>query len=141
MPRHPRPLTETEKLDWLRLLRSEGVGPITFFHLVRFYGSAAKALEALPELARRSGRRTPIRIAKRAEPVYGEPVATPPPSRRRHQGHQETPMIGTAATTMSRSILPAVFFFAACGTGPDENSGGDAGRAGRELHLPGLPDS
>jgi len=67
LPRHPRSLTDTEKLDWLRLLRSEGVGPITFFHLVRFYGSAAKALEALPELARRSGRRQPIRLAKREE--------------------------------------------------------------------------
>jgi DNA processing protein len=67
MPRHPRPLTETEKIDWLRLARSEGVGPITFFHLVRFYGSAAKALDALPELARRSGRRQPIRLSTPAE--------------------------------------------------------------------------
>jgi len=67
MPRHPRPLTDAEKLDWLRLVRSEGVGPITFFHLVRFYGSAAKALDALPELARRSGRRQPLRLATRAE--------------------------------------------------------------------------
>ena len=62
MPRAPRPLSDTEKLDWLRLVRSEGVGPITFFHLVRFYGGSAKALAALPELARRSGRKAPIRI-------------------------------------------------------------------------------
>jgi DNA processing protein len=67
LPRAPRPLTDAEKLDWLRLVRSEGVGPITFFHLLRFYGGAAKALAALPELARRSGRKAPIRIATRAD--------------------------------------------------------------------------
>jgi DNA processing protein len=75
VPRAPRRLTEAEKLDWLRLLRCEGVGPVTFFHLVRFYGSAAKALEALPELARRSGRKQAIRIATRAE-AEREIVAT-----------------------------------------------------------------
>jgi DNA processing protein len=67
LPRAPRPLSDAEKLDWLRLARSEGVGPVTFFHLVRFYGAVGKALEALPELARRSGRKAPIRIASRAE--------------------------------------------------------------------------
>jgi DNA processing protein len=56
MPRATRPLSDQERLDWLRLIRSENVGPITFFHLIRHYGSAAKALAALPELARRSGR-------------------------------------------------------------------------------------
>ena len=67
MPRAPRPLTDAEKIDWLRLLRSEGVGPVTFFHLVRFYGGAAKALAALPELARRSGRKAPIRVGTAAD--------------------------------------------------------------------------
>lgn len=62
MPRHPRPLSDAERIDWLRLLRSEGVGPVTFFHLLRFYGGAAKALAALPELARRSGRKGALRI-------------------------------------------------------------------------------
>ncbi len=56
MPRAPRKLSDQERLEWLRLIRSENVGPITFFHLIRYYGSAAKALVALPELARRSGR-------------------------------------------------------------------------------------
>ena len=67
MPRAPRPLTDAEKIEWLRLLRSEGVGPVTFFHLVRFYGGAAKALAALPELARRSGRKAPIRVGTAAD--------------------------------------------------------------------------
>jgi DNA processing protein len=67
VPRAPRALTDPERIDWLRLVRSEGVGPITFFHLVRFYGGAAKALAALPELARRSGRKAPIRLGSEKE--------------------------------------------------------------------------
>jgi DNA processing protein len=51
-----RPLTRAETLDWLCLSRSERVGPVTFHHLIRRYGSAASALDALPELARRGGR-------------------------------------------------------------------------------------
>lgn len=50
-------LNRSERSDWLRLTRSENVGPITFFHLVRYYGSAGAALEALPALAARGGKR------------------------------------------------------------------------------------
>jgi DNA processing protein len=55
-----------EALDWLRLYRSENVGPAGFFRLIERFGSAGRALEALPELARRGGKRG-IRIASRAE--------------------------------------------------------------------------
>lgn len=51
-------LSELERRDWLRLMRSERVGPITFFQLLKRFGSAVAALEALPELARRGGRGT-----------------------------------------------------------------------------------
>jgi DNA processing protein len=51
-----RALTDAERRDWLRLIRSERVGPITFFQLLKRFGSAAAALEALPELAQRGGR-------------------------------------------------------------------------------------
>lgn len=47
-------------VDALRLSRTEGVGPITFFHLLRRFGSAAAALDALPELAARGGRKKPL---------------------------------------------------------------------------------
>ncbi|HXZ01347.1 MAG TPA: DNA-processing protein DprA [Stellaceae bacterium] len=60
MPPAARTLTPAEKLDWLRLIRSENVGPITFYQLLARFGSAAAALEALPELARNAGRRRPL---------------------------------------------------------------------------------
>jgi DNA processing protein len=56
MPAASRPLNPAEKLDWLRLLRTENVGPVTFYQLLARYGSAGAALEALPEVARRGGR-------------------------------------------------------------------------------------
>ncbi len=62
----PRTLSEGERLDWLRLIRCENVGPITFFELLRHLGSASEALAALPELSRRGGRRRPLRLASRA---------------------------------------------------------------------------
>ena len=44
------------EVDRLRLARTEGVGPITYRRLMRRFGSAAAALEALPRLARAGGR-------------------------------------------------------------------------------------
>jgi DNA processing protein len=55
-------LTDAERLDRLRLARSESVGPVTYQHLMRRFGSAASAIEALPDLARRGGRVQAIRI-------------------------------------------------------------------------------
>lgn len=49
-------LSDGQRLDWLRLIRSESVGPRTFRSLVNRFGSAAEALAALPDIARRSGR-------------------------------------------------------------------------------------
>jgi len=45
-----------ERLARLRLARSENVGPRTFLHLMGRFGTADKALEALPALAARGGR-------------------------------------------------------------------------------------
>ncbi len=59
-------LTDEQRLDWLRLIRSESVGPRTFRALVNQYGGAAAALEALPELARRGGRLL-LKVCSRAE--------------------------------------------------------------------------
>ncbi|HEC90824.1 MAG TPA: DNA-protecting protein DprA [Alphaproteobacteria bacterium] len=59
-------LSASEKLDWLRLIRSENVGPITFYRLLEHFGSAAGAIEAAPELSRRGGRARPIKICAKA---------------------------------------------------------------------------
>ena len=53
-------LSPDEKLNWLRLIRTENVGPITFYKLVDYYGSATKALEALPDLSKKGGRQKPL---------------------------------------------------------------------------------
>jgi DNA processing protein len=48
-------LTDEQRIDWLRLIRSNNVGPRTFRDLINIYGSARRALEVLPKLARRGG--------------------------------------------------------------------------------------
>ncbi|WP_309645720.1 DNA-processing protein DprA [Phenylobacterium sp.] len=51
-----RALTNAGRRDWLRLARTENVGPVTFQHLIGRYGEASLVLAALPDLARRGGR-------------------------------------------------------------------------------------
>jgi DNA processing protein len=95
-------LTDEERLDWLRLMRTDNVGPVTFCALLSRFGSAAAALQALPELSRRGGRSRPLtpcppatalrelealtafgaRLIARGEPEYPPllaPVAGAPP--------------------------------------------------------------
>jgi DNA processing protein len=55
------------KLDWLRLIRSDNVGPRTFRALINHYGGASAALQALPDLARRGGASGPARICSHDE--------------------------------------------------------------------------
>ncbi len=62
-----RELTAAERRDCLRLIRSENVGPITYYQLMRLYGSAAAARAALRARGRRGGRRRPIRICPAAK--------------------------------------------------------------------------
>ncbi len=51
-------LSDSQRLAWLRLIRSENVGPHTFRELLNHFGSAQAALDALPELSRRGGKKT-----------------------------------------------------------------------------------
>ncbi|MFK5598997.1 DNA-processing protein DprA [Methylobacterium sp. HMF5984] len=62
-------LTDAQRLDWLRLIRTEGVGPRTFRSLINRFGGAAGALAALPDLTARRGRRVvpPARAEAEAE--------------------------------------------------------------------------
>ena len=53
-------------VDRLRLLRTPGIGPVTFRQLIMRFGTPAAALEAVPELARRGGGKAPA-IRSRAD--------------------------------------------------------------------------
>jgi DNA processing protein len=61
-----RTLSAAERRDWLRLTRTDSIGPVTFFGLLSRFGDAARALEALPDLAAKAGRRA-IRPVSAAE--------------------------------------------------------------------------
>ena len=54
-------------MSWLRLIRSENVGPATFRALVNEFGGAEAAITALPLLSRRGGRAQDIRLCSEAE--------------------------------------------------------------------------
>lgn len=56
-------LTEKQRIAWLRLIRSDNVGPATFRQLINHCGSAENALAMMPELSRRGGATRSLRIA------------------------------------------------------------------------------
>jgi len=56
-------LTDQQRFHWLRLIRSEQIGPSTFRDLINHFGSAEQAIDALPALAKRGGAAKRIRIA------------------------------------------------------------------------------
>ena len=96
-----RDLDDAEKLAWLRLIRSENVGPRTFRTLLDRYKTAAAALKALPGLAKKAtsrsiricstedaeaewhrARKLNIRFVALCEPAYPEALRSidaPPP--------------------------------------------------------------
>lgn len=62
-----RELTPAGRRDWLRLARTETVGPVAFAQLIARFGEASLALAALPDLARRAGRSAPLAIPSEAQ--------------------------------------------------------------------------
>ena len=52
-------LSPAERFARLRLARTDRIGPVTFAQLIDRYGSAASALDALPDLVRKSGGASP----------------------------------------------------------------------------------
>ncbi len=51
------PISQSERRDRLRLIRTESVGPVTWRDLMTHFGSAGAALDALPGMAQRAGKR------------------------------------------------------------------------------------
>ena len=58
-------LTDEQRIDWLRLIRAEGIGPRTCRTLIDQLGDAAAVLDALPRLAQGSGR--PVKVPARGD--------------------------------------------------------------------------
>ena len=51
-----RDLTPAQRIAWLRLIRTENIGPVTFRQLLNRFGSAEAAIAALPDISARAGR-------------------------------------------------------------------------------------
>ena len=65
-------LSEEEKMAWLRLIRTENVGPVTFYQLLHRFKNAFDALKRLPKVAQSAGRRKPLLIPslQETEAIY-----------------------------------------------------------------------
>jgi DNA processing protein len=61
-PGRQRLLCDEQRLNWLRLIRSENVGPTTFRELINHFGGSAAALDALPQLSKSGGSHGRIKI-------------------------------------------------------------------------------
>lgn len=60
-------LSTNEKLSWLRLIRTENIGPITFHQLIAKYETASEALAYIADLAKHGGARKKLRICSKSE--------------------------------------------------------------------------
>jgi DNA processing protein len=61
------PNSPTERRDWIRLSRTENIGPITFRQLLRKFASPSEALRALPDLVLRGGRKKALQAPSAAQ--------------------------------------------------------------------------
>lgn len=57
-----RTLSDSERRAWLRLARTQNVGPSTFAALLARFGTASEAIAEVPRLARRGGGHDALRI-------------------------------------------------------------------------------
>ena len=60
-------LSDRQRLNWLRLIRTDNIGPATFRDLINRFGSAETAIEMLPELTRHGGGTRLLRVPSVAE--------------------------------------------------------------------------
>lgn len=58
---------QQERMNWLRLARSENVGPKTFKKLIELYGNATDSIERVQELAANGGLKRKVKIASTTE--------------------------------------------------------------------------
>jgi DNA processing protein len=62
-----RPLTDSERIAWVRLARTESIGPSSFAALIARFGDPREALNEAPRLARRGGAKGELRIPSEAD--------------------------------------------------------------------------
>ncbi len=62
-------LSEQEIIGRICLFRSQNVGPVTYRNLLKRYKTSEKALEALPHLATRGGRRAPLSVYSKDQAI------------------------------------------------------------------------
>lgn len=60
-------ITRQEKLNWIRLARSENIGKSTFFRLLELFGSSASALERLSDHAFQGGLGRQIKVCSEVD--------------------------------------------------------------------------
>ena len=75
-------ITDAERIDRLRLIRSDNIGPRTYRSLIDHFGDTSTALQRLPDLARRGGATRPGRICSedqaRAELAASKKIGVTP---------------------------------------------------------------
>jgi DNA processing protein len=63
----PNPsIKHADPVDVLRLIRTERIGPMTFYQLVKMCGSVKNAIDMAPEISRQGGRKKPLSICPRS---------------------------------------------------------------------------
>lgn len=60
-------LSDRQRLNWLRLIRTPNIGPASFRDLINRFGSAETAIEMLPDLMQAGGARRMARVPSPAE--------------------------------------------------------------------------
>ncbi len=63
----PRVLNEQEKINWIRLSRTENVGPATFFRLLEIFQDINIAIEKTPEFSQGGGLRKALKLCEQNE--------------------------------------------------------------------------
>ncbi|MGY6710575.1 MAG: DNA-processing protein DprA [Rhizobiaceae bacterium] len=66
-PKEAPRLTDRQRLHWLRLIRTDNVGPAAFRDLINRFGSAEAAIAMLPELTSNGGATRSVRVPDIAE--------------------------------------------------------------------------
>lgn len=67
----PKISYDIETINILRLIRSENIGPKTFFSLIKLFGDAATAIDNAPDFSLRGGKSKPIKIFSKSDAEKG----------------------------------------------------------------------